>query len=40
MVVGSRVGVADGLTFDERARRTVTPLQGGEFTILPAGTSG
>ncbi len=24
------------LTFDERASRTVTPLQDGAFTILPA----
>lgn len=24
------------LTFDERAFRTVTPLQGGSFTVLPA----
>jgi hypothetical protein len=24
------------VTFDERAFRTVTPLQGGAFTVLPA----
>jgi hypothetical protein len=28
------------LTFDERAFRAVTPLQGGSFTVLPADAPG
>ncbi len=36
MVIAERYGTRRLLTFDERAFRTVTPLQGGTFTILPA----
>jgi predicted nucleic acid-binding protein len=36
VLLARRHGTRRLLTFDERAFRTVTPLQGGAFTILPA----
>ncbi len=36
MVLAERYASTRILTFDERAFRTVTPLQGGSFTLLPA----
>lgn len=36
VVLAGRFGSTRILTFDERAFRTVTPLNGGSFTILPA----
>ncbi len=36
VVLANRVGSCRLLTFDERAFRVVTPLQGGHFTLLPA----
>ncbi len=36
IVLAARYGTDRILTFDERAFRAVTPLQGGSFTILPA----
>jgi hypothetical protein len=36
VVLAQRYGTRRILTFDERAFRTVAPLQGGTFTILPA----
>lgn len=36
VVLARRYAGTRVLTFDERAFRTVTPLQGGSFTILPA----
>ena len=36
IVIAERYATRRLLTFDERAFRTVTPLQGGSFTILPA----
>jgi predicted nucleic acid-binding protein len=36
VVVAERYATRRVLTFDERAFRTVAPLQGGSFTILPA----
>lgn len=35
-VLANRWGTRRILTLDERAFRTVTPLQGGSFTVLPA----
>jgi predicted nucleic acid-binding protein len=39
MVVADRYATRRILTFDERAFRAVTPLQGGAFSILPADTA-
>lgn len=36
IVLARRYGTRRIVTFDERAFRTVEPLQGGSFTILPA----
>lgn len=36
VVLANRWGTRRILTLDERAFRTVTPLQGGAFTVLPA----
>lgn len=36
VVLARRLGTRALLTFDERHFRTVTPLQGGAFTLLPA----
>lgn len=36
VVLANRWGTRRILTLDERAFRTVTPLQGGSFTVLPA----
>lgn len=36
VVLAQRYGSTRILTFDERAFRVVTPLQGGSFTVLPA----
>lgn len=36
VVLGERYATRRILTFDERAFRTIRPLQGGRFTILPA----
>lgn len=36
VVLAERLRTRRLLTFDERAFRTVTPLQGGSFTLLPA----
>lgn len=36
VVLARRLGTRALLTFDERHFRTVTPLQGGVFTLLPA----
>jgi predicted nucleic acid-binding protein len=36
MVLASRYRTRRIVTFDERAFRAVTPLQGGSFTVLPA----
>jgi predicted nucleic acid-binding protein len=36
VVLANRWGTRRILTLDERALRTVTPLQGGAFTVLPA----
>src|SRR3970282_739576 len=36
IVIAERYATRRLLTFDERAFRAVTPLQGGSFTILPA----
>lgn len=36
MVLARRYGTRRIVTFDERAFRTVEPLQGGSFTVLPA----
>ena len=36
VVVAERYSTRRLLTFDERAFRAVSPLQGGAFTILPA----
>lgn len=36
VVLAKRLATTRILTFDERAFRAVTPLQGGSFTILPA----
>ena len=36
VVIAERYATHRLLTFDERAFRTVSPLQGGAFTILPA----
>ena len=36
VVLAQRVRSTRILTFDERAFRAITPLQGGSFTILPA----
>lgn len=36
VVLADRFGTRRLLTFDERAFRVVTPLQGGHFTLLPA----
>ena len=36
MVLAGRYRTRRVVTFDERAFRTVTPLQGGSFTVLPA----
>jgi predicted nucleic acid-binding protein len=36
VLLARRHGTRRLLTFDERAFRAVTPLQGGAFTILPA----
>jgi predicted nucleic acid-binding protein len=36
VVLAERYASTRILTFDERAFRTVTPLQGGSFTLLPA----
>lgn len=36
VVLAKRHATTRILTFDERAFRTVTPLQGGAFTLLPA----
>ena len=36
VVLAHRYGTRRILTFDERAFRSVAPLQGGSFTILPA----
>jgi hypothetical protein len=35
VVLAERFGTRRLLTFDERAFRSVTPLQGGQFTLLP-----
>lgn len=35
MVVAHRYGTRRLVTFDERCSRTVEPLQGGRFTLLP-----
>jgi predicted nucleic acid-binding protein len=39
VVLADRYKTKRILTFDERAFRTVTPLQGGSFAILPTGRS-
>ncbi len=36
VVLAGRYGTSRILTFDERAFRVISPLQGGSFTILPA----
>lgn len=36
VVLAQRLPTRRLLTFDERAFRTITPLQGGTFTLLPA----
>jgi hypothetical protein len=36
VVVAARYSTSRIVTFDERAFRTVMPLQGGVFTVLPA----
>lgn len=36
MVLARRYGTRKVVTFDERAFRTVAPLQGGSFIVLPA----
>ena len=36
VVLAQRYGTRRIVTFDERAFRTVAPLQGGSFTVLPA----
>ncbi|MDQ3361615.1 MAG: VapC toxin family PIN domain ribonuclease, partial [Actinomycetota bacterium] len=36
IVLARRYGTRRIVTFDERAFRTVEPLQGGSFTVLPA----
>jgi predicted nucleic acid-binding protein len=36
VVLAHRYGTRRILTFDERAFRSVSPLQGGSFTVLPA----
>jgi predicted nucleic acid-binding protein len=36
VVLAHRYGTRRILTFDERAFRSVAPLQGGSFTVLPA----
>jgi len=36
VIVAQRLGTRRVLTFDERHFRTVRPLQGGTFTLLPA----
>lgn len=38
VVLAHRYGTRRMVTFDERAFRTVAPLQGGSFTVLPADT--
>lgn len=38
VVLAHRYGTRRIVTFDERAFRTVAPLQGGSFTVLPADT--
>jgi uncharacterized protein len=40
VVLAERYATRRLLTFDERAFRAVTPLQGGAFTILPADAAG
>lgn len=40
IVIAERYASRRILTFDERAFRTVAPLQGGAFTILPADAPG
>jgi len=40
VVIAERYATRRLLTFDERAFRTVSPLQGGSFTILPADQPG
>lgn len=40
VVIAERYGTRRILTFDERAFRVVAPLQGGNFTILPADQPG
>jgi hypothetical protein len=40
MVLSERYSTTRILTFDQRAFRTVSPLQGGHFTILPADLQG
>lgn len=39
VVVANRYGTNRIVTFDERHFRTITPLSGGAFTILPADSS-
>ena len=39
VVLAARYATTRILSFDERAFRTVTPLQGGSFTVLPADAS-
>jgi uncharacterized protein len=36
VVLAERFGTRRLLTLDERAFRSVTPLRGGQFTLLPA----
>jgi uncharacterized protein len=36
VVLAERFGTRRLLTLEERAFRSVTPLQGGQFTLLPA----
>lgn len=40
VVIAERYATRRLLTFDERAFRAVTPLQGGAFTLLPADQAG
>lgn len=40
VVLAKRYGTRRILTFDERAFRAVSPLQGGSFTVLPADIGG
>jgi uncharacterized protein len=35
VVLAARYGTRDLLTFDERVFRKITPIQGGEFRLLP-----